>query len=235
MPRVFLLLPLIALGACATQREPAPYSFMDTDRDRRISVAEMRTGLTTVVHGIADSDADGEVTFAEIAAAYPPADPVEFAASDTDGTGTLSLTELHEAIDRSGAFRELMNDIDVDGDSVIDPAEAARFHDAMVTAQSADDVTKIAGIVDAKAAGEVNSAFGKMLGYTAQRRRSVFYDDPLYRYGTFGYPFPGRPYYYRPHRPFRPNRPARPPRPIKNPVARPVPEGFRPRPRPQPR
>lgn len=220
---------LLALAGCAGSSEPAPYSFLDTDRDRRISVAEMRTGLATVVHGIADSDGDDQLSWAEISNAYAPADRGEFAAADADGSGTLSLVELHGAIDRSGGFAELMREVDMDGDSVIDPAEAARFHDAMVTARSTDDITKIGGIVDEKASGEVNAAFGRMLGYAARRLASVFYSAPAYRYGTFGYPYGGGPFYYRPHRPLRPVHP------IKNPVARPVPGGFTPRPRPQPR
>ena len=215
----------ILLGACASQ-QAAPYSFLDTNKDRRISVPEMEIGLATVVHGIADSNADDEVTFDEIAAVYSAADRGEFAASDSDGSGTLSLTELHGAIDRSGGFKSLMSEIDINGNSVIDSAEAARFHDAMVTSESADDLTKIGSIVDEKSKGEINSAFGKMLGYAAERRKSVYYSD-RYRYGTFGYPYSNRPYYYRPHRPNRPNRPVRPPnRPNYKP-------GVPPRPRPQ--
>lgn len=226
-----LLGAALMLGACA-KSEPAPYSFLDTDQDRRISVGEMRAGLTAVVLGIADADGDDELTFSEISAAYPASNQADFSASDTDGSGTLSRVELQGAIDRSGGFKALMADIDVNGNSIIDPAEAARFHDAMVTSKSANDITKIDGIVDEKAAGEVNAAFGKMLGITAKRRTSVFYEDRRYRNGTFGYPYANRPFYYRPHRPYynRPNRPVRPnrPRPVKNPVARPLPSDFRP-------
>ncbi len=212
------------LGACAAE-QPTPHSFLDTNKDRRISVPEMEVGLATVVHGIADSNADEEITFDEIVSVYSVADRDEFIASDSDGSGTLSLTELHGAIDRSGGFKSLMSDIDINGNSVIDPAEAARFHDAMVTSESVDDLTKIGSIVDEKSKGEINSAFGKMLGHAAERRKSVYYTD-RYRYGTFGRPYSNRPYYYRPHRPHRPNRPVRPPnRPTYKP-------GVPPRPRP---
>ena len=142
---------LVATGAFTLASCETPQTRLqsvDTDRDGQLNVSELEVALTNVVWGISDADGDGKVTYAEILKADPESPKREFLRNDTDSSGTLSRAELGSAIERKGAFKELSKKIDTDGDGVINPDEAAVFHDAMAAADGAQNFKQLEKVLN---------------------------------------------------------------------------------------
>ena len=110
-------------------------------------VAELKLALTRVVFAIGDYDKDGEVTYEEAVRANSDGTKESFQENDTDGSGGLSFDELEGAIERRGAFDDLVSRIDANGDQVIDKEEAETFYDAMAAADNAKDFKQLKEIL----------------------------------------------------------------------------------------
>ena len=133
------------LSSCATP--PSPFERADTDRDGLLDVSELEKRLAEALHEAGDANGDGTVTHEEWVVVYPQSNKALFNKYDTDGTRGLSIEEATTSLDQEGTFKKLMTKIDTNGDAVIDPQEAAVFHEAMQAADGGNDVQKLSNIL----------------------------------------------------------------------------------------
>ena len=138
----------LASTSCRKTPEPNHFESADTDRDGALDVPELEAALVAAIHAAGDTNKDGEMTYAELEKVYASANRAKFGAADGDRSGTLSLKEVKNAMDKDNAFDKLMSKIDTNGDGIIDKVEAGRFHDAMEAADGASDLDKLKTILD---------------------------------------------------------------------------------------
>jgi hypothetical protein len=121
----------LALSGAALAGDPAK---LDTDKDGKVSAAEYTAGVKTSFDKL-DANADGKVTASEMDSAYTTSKPGVGAAQtpssadriktlDTDGDGSLSLSE-HEAGSKS-----MFDQLDADKDGSLSSAEIKAGHEA---------------------------------------------------------------------------------------------------------
>ena len=147
VPRI-ILAGLCMAGMCSCSTRQGPFERADTDRDGLLDVAELEQRLASALHEVGDANGDGTVTHEEWVVVYPQSNKALFNKYDTDGRPGLSLEEAATSLEQEGTFKKLMTKIDTNGDAVIDPQEAAVFHDAMQAADGGNDVQKLSNILN---------------------------------------------------------------------------------------
>tara|TARA_R110002096_G_scaffold39182_19_gene107443 strand:- start:93 stop:587 length:495 start_codon:yes stop_codon:yes gene_type:complete len=145
-PSIALLLFAVILGisfvsGCVTTGPNLGAT--DSDKDGQLDVAELEAALTRSVFDIGDSNKDGKLSKEEVRKAAPERPDSKFALNDKDKSGYLSYGEVVQFVDEEGSFDKILEKIDLNGDSIIDPKEAGRFHDAMTAADRDQNLTPL--------------------------------------------------------------------------------------------
>jgi len=137
----------LVLCSCSTPMSPFEKADSEGDGDGELDVVELEHRLATGLHAAGDTNRDGTVTHEEWVVVYPESNKALFEKYDTDGTRGLSPAEVETSLEEEKTFKKLMTKIDTNGDAIIDPTEAAVFHDAMQAANGDNDVQKLANIL----------------------------------------------------------------------------------------
>lgn len=143
----FVLPCLFGMALCSCSTPPSNFQRADTDGDGQLDVVELEQRLAAALHAAGDTNRDGTVTHEEWVVVYPASNKALFQKYDTDGVRGLGLEEVATSLEQEGTFKKLMSKIDTDGDAIIDPQEAAVFHDAMQAADGNNDVQKLSNIL----------------------------------------------------------------------------------------
>jgi hypothetical protein len=123
------LLPAAAVlfAACQTTA-PSRFDLADSDRDGRLSRAEMSDAQVTATFNSRDADKDGKLTAAEWLVPGDDAGPRQFAERDGNKDGIVTLDEAKawgRASDRSAA---LLKEADTNRDGAVDRNEALAYY-----------------------------------------------------------------------------------------------------------
>lgn len=122
---VTLGLLALALASCKTaETDRDLFVKCDTDKDGRLSCAEVCTMGYPRLFGRFDTDGDGRVTLAEVKALQPDFDSKLFAECDLNHDGIVTFEEFCQVAERKGAIQEAFAKLDTNRDGFIDKTEA---------------------------------------------------------------------------------------------------------------
>lgn len=116
------------LASCATtETDRDLFIQADTNKDGRLSLAEVnKAGLPRLFNRF-DLNRDGSVTLAEAREVEPGFDEKEFVGRDLNRDGKVTYPENEKVALRKGGLKKQFAEVDTNGDDVIDPAEAEAY------------------------------------------------------------------------------------------------------------
>lgn len=122
-------LPLAAvlLAACQTTT-PSRFDLVDTDRDGKLTRAEMSDAQVTATFNSRDANKDGKMTKAEWLVPGDEAGPKQFAERDANKDGIVTLDEAKAWGRKSERSATLLKEADTNRDGAVDRAEAIAYY-----------------------------------------------------------------------------------------------------------
>ena len=133
-PQFMLVLALTgaALTSCqTTETDRDLFLKADSDKDGKLTLAEVNTMGLPRLFGRFDINGDGIVTLAEASRVEPGFDPKLFAERDLNGDGKVSFDEYRQVAERKGVLKAKFAAIDTNRDQRIDQTEAEAYTAAM--------------------------------------------------------------------------------------------------------
>lgn len=120
------------LAAALPSCSPSPgsvdnFALADIDNDNRISRKEASDALVISVHYAYDTNKDGNLTFAEWKENDSDASEALFKRRDTDGNGSISLSEAQASADRQRVFADVFKEADTNKDGLLSREEGAAY------------------------------------------------------------------------------------------------------------
>jgi Ca2+-binding EF-hand superfamily protein len=104
----------------ATNQPPTAFQAADTNADGKVTSAEMAAAMARNACAKTDKDGDQYVTFAEWQALdRAPGARERFAALDRDQDGKISLLEFHEAVNKMPDLDRVFAGMDKNGDGAL--------------------------------------------------------------------------------------------------------------------
>ena len=129
--KVSSLLPLpfaaVLLAACQTTA-PSRFDIADTDRDGKLTRAEMSDAQVTATFNSRDANKDGKMTKAEWIVPGDEAGPKQFAERDADKDGIVTLDEAKAWGRKSERSATLLKEADTNRDGAVDRNEAIAYY-----------------------------------------------------------------------------------------------------------
>jgi len=123
------VLPLSAvlLAACQTTA-PSRFDLADSDRDGKLSRAEMSDAQVVATFNSRDANKDGKMTKDEWIVPGDEAGPKQFAERDANKDGIVTLDEAKAWGRKSERSATLLREADTNRDGAVDRAEAIAYY-----------------------------------------------------------------------------------------------------------
>lgn len=119
--------PVLMLAACATPSDRPLFLEADSNKDGRLTLAEVNAvGLPRLFNRY-DMNGDGSVTLAEARVVEANFPETQFHERDLNRDGKVSREEFDKVSARRGGLKKRFAGVDTNGDGFIDKAEADAY------------------------------------------------------------------------------------------------------------
>lgn len=122
-----LTLSAVLLAACQTTA-PSRFDLADSDRDGKLSRAEMSDAQVVATFNSRDANKDGQMTKDEWIVPGDEAGPKQFVERDANKDGIVTLDEAKAWGRKSERSATLLREADTNRDGAVDRAEAIAYY-----------------------------------------------------------------------------------------------------------